>query len=390
MVAFCYLIAVVDHEWNYIHWRGREEVELVMNYVMQQKAEGGEIRLWDYISSTANSTDQNVIKPLRNLGSTSFSYASEAFTKIGSVAVQTISHNMYDQDTRSNIGQFATNIAKNTAVLACSEGLKTFRDNHSNEPGKASEVVTGMDQIDSLTQNIVLGNENFDPAGFRDGLCDTKAVIDEIENFMRIEEDEDPSKQRDLPVAVNDDTNETGLQDKGFGQLQRLLMDELEDVMKGNKEVVHDNVCNFATTSLDESQNGSAVGTFSNNQEAHLDLQPIFMEGCGGVGRLHIDKEHSTQNTFATIDSSLDKIVTYEVSKLSDNHEDKSSSMRNNQLEASHEMRQKEMESGKSVCTIGAVGSSDHMIEDGEMEEGEISGEFQVCGRLVDTLLKML
>ncbi|KAJ9172278.1 hypothetical protein P3X46_015534 [Hevea brasiliensis] len=258
-------------------------------------------------------------------------------------------------------------------------------DNHSNEPGKASEVVTGMDQIDSLTQNIVLGNENFDPAGFRDGLCDTKAVIDEIENFMRIEEDEDPSKQRDLPVAVNDDTNETGLQDKGFGQLQRLLMDELEDVMKGNKEVVHDNVCNFATTSLDESQNGSAVGTFSNNQEAHLDLQPIFMEGCGGVGRLHIDKEHSTQNTFATIDSSLDKIVTYEVSKLSDNHEDKSSSMRNNQLEASHEMRQKEMESGKSVCTIGAVGSSDHMIEDGEMEEGEISGEFQVCGRLVDT-----
>ncbi|KAJ9172276.1 hypothetical protein P3X46_015532 [Hevea brasiliensis] len=82
--------------------------------------------LWDYISSTANSTNQNVIKPICNLGSTSFSYASDAFTKIGSVAVQTISHNWHDQDARFNIGQFATNIAKNTAVLACSEGLKTF------------------------------------------------------------------------------------------------------------------------------------------------------------------------------------------------------------------------------------------------------------------------
>lgn len=241
-----------------------------------------------------------------------------------------------------------------------------------------------MDPNNSATQTTVSCNENFDPAGFQEGFCDTKAVIDEIENMMRVEEDDNPSKQRDLPVAVIDDIDETGLQGKGFGQLQQWIMDELEDVIKGNKEVSFDNVCNFATASLNESQNGGVMGTFSNNVERHLDFQPDVLEAFGNVDQQQVDKAQSSQNTFNTIDSSLDKSITCGVPKLSDNHEENSSSLRNNQLEASHVMQQKEMESGKSVYTINAVCSSDHMIEDGEMEEGEISGEIQVCGSLVD------
>lgn len=87
--------------------------------------------LWDYISSTANSVNQNAIKPLNNFGFTSFSYASDAFTKVRSAAVQNLSHSLHDHDTRSKMGQFATNFAKNTALLACREGLKIFPGKHA-------------------------------------------------------------------------------------------------------------------------------------------------------------------------------------------------------------------------------------------------------------------
>ncbi|XP_050235707.1 uncharacterized protein LOC126685792 [Mercurialis annua] len=110
----------------------------------------------DYIFSTTNALNQNAIKPLYSLccfsfssgctaatvigaasysaaaviGSTTYSYGSAAAAKIsnsikGDHAVQKLTQQLHDQDSRSKMTQFATSCAKNAAVFTCREGLKT-------------------------------------------------------------------------------------------------------------------------------------------------------------------------------------------------------------------------------------------------------------------------
>ncbi|EEF39688.1 conserved hypothetical protein [Ricinus communis] len=235
----------------------------------------------------------------------------------------------------------------------------------SNEPREASarqvleqsELVTpdGTDHNYSVAQNNLSTDENVKAIGLQDGgFSDTQAVIYEIENIMGIEEDENTFKEKD--TSDNDGSGGSGVDDKEFGQLQQVLMDELEHVMKGSEDVVHDNNCNFSTFLLDENR-------------------------CGA------DKERASQNTCELIELSVDKSMDCKVLHISENNEEKNPSPRTNLLEVSHEMQQKEMESGKSVCANDAADSS-NMIEDGKMEEGEIAGEFEVDERLDDMPLK--
>ncbi|XP_065877169.1 uncharacterized protein [Euphorbia lathyris] len=112
--------------------------------------------IWDYISSTANTVNQYTLIPARDFCYTSFSYGQSATTKIiGAVPKLSNDELQYattraknaavfayteglkttpgaavsklynDEDARSSAAQFATTCAKNAAVFACREGLKT-------------------------------------------------------------------------------------------------------------------------------------------------------------------------------------------------------------------------------------------------------------------------
>ncbi|KAL5736500.1 hypothetical protein ACOSP7_030970 [Xanthoceras sorbifolium] len=75
-----------------------------------------------------------------------------------------------------------------------------------------------------------------------------------------------------------------------------------------------------------------------------------------------------------------------QVSKPSEDVKDRSPS-RINELELQHEMLQKEMELEKVVCTNGIVGSYNYISENVEVEEGEISWDFDVNDALLDIFL---
>lgn len=270
--------------------------------------------------------------------------------------------------------------------------LLLLEDNTGNELGQASEKEVrqhnelispdGEDHDTSQAQKGVVVDENFEATGFRDrGFSDTQVVINEIENIMRIEEDGELVEQKDL--MVDDNSHGTGLHDGGFDQAQKLLIDELEHIMKGNEEFVCDNNCKLVTTPLEENQSGSDAVTFSNSLEEHADLQPIVVEERRCMGQQKVDGEHWGQNICECLNLSLDKSMTNKVSKPGDESEDKSSLCQTHELGVHHEMQQKEIEVEKPVCASGPMSSPNHMIEDGEMEEGEVSGDFEMDDRSV-------
>ncbi|KAJ6746459.1 hypothetical protein OIU74_029016 [Salix koriyanagi] len=77
------------------------------------------------------------------------------------------------------------------------------------------------------------------------------------------------------------------------------------------------------------------------------------------------------------------KKLSSEVSKPVDNCEESSLS-RTNGLEVNNEIQQKEIQPDKSVCADASMGYPPHMIEDGEIEEREVSGQFEVDDGSVD------
>ncbi|CAK7352590.1 unnamed protein product [Dovyalis caffra] len=203
-----------------------------------------------------------------------------------------------------------------------------------------------------------LPDKNGPERGFRD----TQVVIDEIENIMRIEEDED--------LVVDHTACGTGLQDRDLIQAQHLLIDELKHVMKGNEELVCHNNSGPVTN---RSQNAGDIVAVSNNQDEHFKLDSIVIEECIGEGLLQLDEEAQCQNNNTSS----------EVSKPVENFEESSLS-RTNGLEVNNEMQKKEVQLDKSVCADATMGYPTHTIEYGEIEEGEVSGEFEVDDGSVD------
>ncbi|KAJ6331051.1 hypothetical protein OIU76_009614 [Salix suchowensis] len=195
-----------------------------------------------------------------------------------------------------------------------------------------------------------------DKNGQERGFSDTQAVINEVENIMRIEEDEN--------LGIDHSACGTGLQGSDLIQAQHLLIDELKHLMKGNMELVcHDSSGPVANW------NGNAAGdvAVSNNQDEHFERHPNAIKECRGVGQLQLDEETLCQN----------KKISSEVSKPVDNCEESSLS-RTNGLEVNNEIQQKEIQPDKSVCADASMGYPPHMIEDGEIEEREVSGQFEV------------
>ncbi|KAF9680449.1 hypothetical protein SADUNF_Sadunf06G0122300 [Salix dunnii] len=202
-----------------------------------------------------------------------------------------------------------------------------------------------------------------DKNGQERGFSDTQTVINEVENIMRIEEDEN--------LVIDHTSCGTGLQDRDLIQAQHLLIDELKHLMKGNVELV----CHNSSGPV-SNRSGNAAGdvvAVSNNQDEHFECHPIAIKECRGVGQLQPDEETLCQNN--KISSEVSKPVDYcEESSLS----------RTNGLEVNNERQQKKIQPDKSVCAVASMGYPPHMIEDGEIEEREVSGEFEVDDGSVD------
>ncbi|WCJ42701.1 Zinc finger CCCH domain-containing protein 65 [Euphorbia peplus] len=294
-------------------------------------------------------------------------------------------------------------------------------DDSSNELGDASreevhkysELIDPpcLDHVSFLAQNNLSTHESVTTIHTQDeGFSDTHLVIDEIENIMNTEEDDDQQKN----LTVLNCTIETGFQGEGFSDLQKLLMDELEHVINGNEEVARDNnsegneeVARENSSRRDEevAKDDNSKGTEEvagvNNSNLTTGMNQFdgdtvaFSESQGYVDlqsnsvldenadQLQADKERSTQNTNETIDSSLISSITCEVSKSSDNNEDMISLLRNNETGSNVVTEEKKMDFGKPVHSNRADSLSNHAIDGSEVEEGEISGEFEVSEKSV-------
>ncbi|XWS17420.1 hypothetical protein CRYUN_Cryun33cG0065800 [Craigia yunnanensis] len=250
------------------------------------------------------------------------------------------------------------------------------------EPG-GSVVPDSKEPENMQTEEGKVVDGGFEGAVFRDkGFSDTQVVIDEIEQIMQIEEGQDLLNQNDL--MVKSCMEGTGFQDGEIGRGQ-MLMTELENIMKRNEDC--DKSSNCLTMSLDQNQGDNCLGVLMNNQEEHNDRQLFVMEESGKVGQRQVDMEGGNQKIIEAFGFSSDKSLTVEFSKSSEKVENQSSLLMANTMHEKIEIQQKEMEFEKFVCSNDRMLSPGQMVEDGELEEGEIFGDIQLANELIDILL---
>lgn len=194
---------------------------------------------------------------------------------------------------------------------------------------------------------------------------DAQIVLDEIQDILQVEENGNLLKQE---LAVCDGDYETGNFDEGLGQ-QRMLMDELEHIMKGDVIFVHEE------------------DALVNDRQEHVDIQQIVNVESRSEAELQVDKGDSNLDVPKSFDSSVDRNMDSHASKPAEDSEERNSKLRTNSLEFENEMQQKEMEEEKLVHTNGIIGAHDHRAEDVEVEEGEISGHFEVDEVSIDMII---
>ncbi|KAK9208839.1 hypothetical protein WN944_001200 [Citrus x changshan-huyou] len=194
---------------------------------------------------------------------------------------------------------------------------------------------------------------------------DAQIVLDEIQDILQVEENGNLLKQE---LAVCDGDYETGNFDEGLGQ-QRMLMDELEHIMKGDVILVHEE------------------DALVNDRQEHVDIQQIVNVESRSEAELQVDKGDSNLDVPKSFDSSVDRNMDSHASKPAEDSEERNSKLRTNSLEFENEMQQKEMEEEKLVHTNGIIGAHDHRAEDVEVEEGEISGHFEVDEVSIDMII---
>ncbi|XP_022754870.1 zinc finger CCCH domain-containing protein 65-like isoform X2 [Durio zibethinus] len=251
----------------------------------------------------------------------------------------------------------------------------------ARDPG-GSIVLDNREPANMVAQEGKAVDGGFEGAVFRDrGFSDTQMVIDEIEQIMQVE-GQDLLNQNDL--MVNSDMEATRFRDGEIGR-EQMLMTELENIMKGNEDC--DKSSNCLTTSFDWNGGDNCVGVSVTNQEEHDDHPPVVMEESGTVGQPQVDMEGGNTKIIEAFGFSSDKSMTVEVSKSSEKVEDQSSLSKTNATCEKIEIQQKEMELEKFVCSNDRLASPGHMVEDGELEEGEIFGDIQLVNDSVDTLL---
>ncbi|GLT47803.1 hypothetical protein SLA2020_214650 [Shorea laevis] len=242
---------------------------------------------------------------------------------------------------------------------------------NNEEPGEL--VVSDSGQTENLQKEMVF-DENLQITGISNrGSSNTQMAIEEIEKMMEIEENRDPLNQNDM--VVRESSGGTALQVKDLG-LEQMLMNVLENIMKGNEEHDQGDGIDPSAVSVDENQSGGDVAASMNDQqqEGNINHQEIIMEESGPTGLGEVGQEDLYQPSPESADLSSDRIFSVVLTK-SEVNEDKSPLAKTIEDKEGHEIQPKGMKCEKPFYSHGMVTAPSHMVEDGEIEEGEISGE---------------
>ncbi|KAE8682581.1 Ribosomal protein S16 family protein [Hibiscus syriacus] len=229
--------------------------------------------------------------------------------------------------------------------------------------------------------NVVNGGS--EEAVFQDKeFKDTQMVIDEIEQIMGMEEGQDLLSQNGMMVDSSMEGN--GVRDGEIGR-ELMLMADLENIMKSNEDC--DKISNCLTAALGRNQGDSCTGILLNSQEKSNDCPPFVMEETGAVAKPQVDMKDGNQKIIDAFGFSLDKGSTAEVLNSNEKVNDQSCLLETNLMHEKIEIQQKEMDLENFVCSNEGVCSPGQMVEDGELEEGEIFGDIQLLNESFDMLL---
>ncbi|KAL4278213.1 hypothetical protein GQ457_03G046760 [Hibiscus cannabinus] len=263
-------------------------------------------------------------------------------------------------------------------------------DNGGNrdEPGgddvrESGELIAAdsKEPANMAAQEGNLVNGGSDGAVFGDKkFNDTQMVIDEIEQIMGMEEGQDLLSQNDMMV-------DSSMEGNGGGEIGReqMLMADLENIMKGNEDF--DKISNCWSATLGRNQGDNCTNILLNNGEEYNDCPPVVIEESGAVGRPQVDMKVGDQKIVDAFEFSSDKSPTVEVSNSNEKVNEQSYPLETNLIHGKNEIQQKEMESEKFVSSNEGLCSPGQMVEDGELEEGEIFGDIQLVNESVDILL---
>lgn len=85
--------------------------------------------IWDYINSSADLVNRRALTPTKNICWTSYSYGRAAVTRIDTAvrvnAIPALNQRLQDEETRAMMSHVTINFAKNAAIFAFREGVKT-------------------------------------------------------------------------------------------------------------------------------------------------------------------------------------------------------------------------------------------------------------------------
>ncbi|XP_062091055.1 uncharacterized protein LOC133797231 [Humulus lupulus] len=311
----------------------------------------------------------------------------------------------------------------------------------SNELGQRTDTqasqfveLVGSDNTEPeglASEKIIEVNLNVDDKCSLDSRHSQQMSIDEIDQLMRIDENEDLPNQKDASV----------FQEPDFGP-EIMLIDELEFIVKGNEDSVHENNSKPPVVSLVQNQSGIDEVVVLNNQKELVDIKQIDSKmsvnvsqkvsslNNGDIGesvvprendedrpsllntavldagtiRQHNDREMNSVSAIELNDSSVPiievgKIERSEIrgEKISEdltfantidinNGNNDQRTGETDSLKVVHEMSLKDVKLDKSVSYGNMEDSANHMMGDVDMEEGEISDGY--CGD--DILMDML
>ena len=330
-------------------------------------------------------------------------------------------------------------------ILLCAE-------KGSNELGQRSETqafqhveLVGSDSKETnlaiASKKVMEDNLNVSDNGFQDRKLSEQMTIGKIDQLMRLDENENLSNQKGA----------SGLQEPGFGY-ELMLIDELEDIVKGNEDNDHENNSKPLTVPLVHNRSGiDDEVVLSNSQKEQLDIKQIDIKMSGNgsqkvlssdnvvIGGTALSRENneniqsllntevldpgairkqkdSELNSVSAFDSNKSSVPIIEFGKtemrescgqrisedlalslvrrtvantLEDSNKGNNQSSREtNSLKVERELSPKDMELEKPVF-YGNIGDSvNHMMGSIDMEEGEISGGYSVDGISMDMLLQ--
>ncbi|XP_024017174.1 uncharacterized protein LOC21409920 isoform X1 [Morus notabilis] len=261
-----------------------------------------------------------------------------------------------------------------------------------------------------------------DNNGSQDRRLNEQMTINQIEQLMRLDENDGLSNQK----------AEIGFQNPGIGP-EQMLIDELEHIVKGKRAIVLENnlkppqiplvenrsdinedellyhkeehvdlrqsgikrsvsACQTLSSSDDDiriggsaspREKGENIHSLLNNEVMLLNNSSIAFNESGEVEKAknHAQKGCEDSNLL------LDKNTVADTLDASNNN-DGQGSPKADALKVDHEMPVKDKELENPVCGGDTVGSAGHMTEDVDMEEGEISGYYSMDDISMDTLLQ--